>query len=138
MVIKLKRTLLIVALILAITVSFSIYILVVSEGVQTEKNQGSSGVTNMKAIINENRNMDVLVSIDISDGLTEIEAKIIAELTFIQVMEQNVMHQLDTLTFNETQITANYIWGYDENDMGHVFSMDLDLTTLQITVSHCF
>ena len=138
MVIKLKRTLLIVALILAITVSVSIYILVVSEGVQAENNQGSSGVTNMKAVINEKRNMDVLVSIDISDGLTEIEAKIIAELTFIQVMEQNVMHQLDTLTFNETQITANYIWGYDENDMGHVFSMDLDLTTLQITVSHCF
>ena len=126
------------ALILAITVSFSIYILVVSEGVQAENNQGSSGVTNMKAVINEKRNMDVLVSIDISDGLTEIEAKIIAELTFIQVMEQNVMHQLDNLTFNETQITANYIWGYDENDMGHVFSMDLDLTTLQITVSHCF
>ena len=138
MVIKLKRTLLIVALILAITVSFSIYILVASEGVQAENNQGSSGVTNMKAVINEKRNMDVLVSIDISDGLTEIEAKIIAELTFIQVMEQNVMHQLDTLTFNETQITANYIWGYDENDMGHVFSMDVDLTTLQITVSHCF
>ncbi len=138
MVIKLKRTLLIVAVILAITVSFSIYILVASEGVQVENNQGSSGVTNMKAVINEKRNMDVLVSIDISDGLTEIEAKIIAELTFIQVMEQNVMHQLDTLTFNETQITANYIWGYDENDMGHVFSMDLDLTTLQITVSHCF
>ncbi len=138
MVIKLKRTLLIMALILAITVSFSIYILVVSKGVQAENNQGSSGVTNMKAVINEKRNLDVLVSIDISDGLTEIEAKIIAELTFIQVMEQNVMHQLDTLTFNETQITANYIWGYDENDMGHVFSMDLDLTTLQITVSHCF
>ena len=126
------------ALILAITVSFSIYILVVSEGVQAENNQGSSGVTNMKAVINEKRNMDVLVSIDISDGLTEIEAKIIAELTFIQVMEQNVMHQLDTLTFNDTQITANYIWGYDENDMGHVFSMDVDLTTLRITVSHCF
>ena len=138
MVIKLKRTLLIVSFILAITVSFSIYILVASEGVQVENNKGSSGVTNMKAVINEKRNMDVLVSIEISDGLTEIEAKIIAELTFIQVMEQNVMHKLDTLTFNETQIIANYIWGYDENDMGHVFSMDLDLTTLQITVSHCF
>jgi len=121
-----------------ITVSFSIYILVASEGVRAENNQGSSGVTNMRAIVNEKRNVDVLMSIDISDGLTEVEAKLIAELTFIQVMEQNVMHQLDTLTFNDMQITANYIWGYDENDMGHIFSMDADFTTLQITVSHCF
>jgi hypothetical protein len=121
-----------------IAVSFSIYILVASEGVKIENNQGSSGVTNMRAIVNEKKNVDVLMSIDISDGLTEVEAKLIAELTFIQVMEQNVMHQLDTLTFNDTQITAHYIWGYDENDMGHIFSMDIDLTTLQITVSHCF
>ncbi len=138
MVIKLKRTLLIVALIVVIAVSFSIYVLTTSEGVVAEKNQGSSSVTNMRANVNEMRNVDVLVSIDISDGLTEVEANLIAELTFIQVMEQNVMHQLDTLTFNDTQITANYIWGYDENDMGHVFSMDVDLTTLRITVSHCF
>jgi hypothetical protein len=138
MVIKLKRTLLIVALIVVIAVSFSIYVLTASEGVVAEKNQGFSSVTNMRANVNEMRNVDVLVSIDISDGLTEVEAKLIAELTFIQVMEQNVMHQLDTLTFNDTQITANYIWGYDENDMGHVFSMDVDLTTLRITVSHCF
>ena len=138
MVIKLKRILLIVALMIVIAVSFSIYALATSEGVGAEKNQGSSGVTNMRAVVNEMRNVDVLVHIDISDGLTEVEAKLIAELTFIQVMEQNVMHQLDTLTFNDTQITANYIWCYDENDMGHVFSMDVDLTTLQITVSHCF
>jgi len=121
-----------------IAVSFSIYVLTASEGVVAEKNQESSDLTNMRAVVNEKRNVDVLVSIDISEGLTEVEAKLIAELTFIQVMEQNVMHQLDTLTFNDTQITANYIWGYDENDMGHVFSMDVDLTTLRITVSHCF
>ena len=138
MVIRMKRTWLSVVLMVIIAVSFSIYILVASECLRAEKNQGSSGVTNMRAVVNEKRNVDVLMHIDISDGLTKVEAKLIAELTFIQVMEQNVMHQLDTLTFNDTQITANYNWGYDENDMGHVFSMDVDLTTLRITVSHCF
>jgi hypothetical protein len=138
-VIKLKKILLIVALIIVIAFSFKIYALATSEGVWTKKDQEEpSDVINFKVAVNGKRSVDVPMHIDISDGLTEVEAKLIAELTFIQVMGQNVIHQLDTLTFNHTQITANYIWGYDENDMGHVFSMDVDLTTLRITVSHCF
>ena len=127
------------ALIVVIVVSFSIYALATSEGICPEKNQEEpSDVINFKAFVNGMRNVDVLVHIDINDGLTEVEAKLIAEATFIQVMGQNVIRQLDTLTFNDTQITANYIWGYDENHMGHVFDMDADLTTLWITVEHCF
>ena len=59
---------------LVITVSFSIYLLTASEGVWAEKNQESSDVTNFRAVVNEMRNVDVLVPIDISDCLTEVEA----------------------------------------------------------------
>jgi len=122
-----------------IVVSFSIYALATSEGARAENNQEApSGMTNFQTVVNGMRNMDVLVYVDISDGLTKVEAKQIAEATFIQVMGQNVMRQLDTLTINDSQIKAHYFWGCDENDMGHVFFMDVDLTTLQITVSHCF
>ena len=96
-----------------------------------------SDVTKFTAVVNEMRSVDVLVHVDISNGLTEEDAELIAEATFIEVMGERVLHQLDTLTFNDTQIKAHYTWGVDENDMGHVFDMTADLTKLLITVAHC-
>ena len=136
---RLRKKLLVVALMVAIAVSFAAYAWATYEGARTEKNQEApSDVTKFKAVVNGMRDVDVLVHVDISDGLTTEEAELIAEATFIQVMGENVTHQLDTLTFNDTQIKAHYTWGYGENDIGHVFYMNTDLTTLQITVSHCF
>ena len=135
---RLKRTFLVGALVLVIAVSFSIYALAASKGAWPVTNQeGSSGMITFTAVVNEMRTVDVLVHVDISDGLTEEEASQIAEATFIQVMGQTVMRELDTLTLSDTHITAHYFWGYDETDVGHVFHMDATLTTLQITVSHC-
>jgi hypothetical protein len=99
-----------------------------------------SEVTTFKTVINEMWDVDVIVDIDICNGVTRGEAEAIAEATFIEVMAKSwgeVMHRLDTLTYNDTQITAHYTWGLDESDMGHVFDMTADLTTLLITVTHC-
>ena len=128
------------ALMVAIAISIAAYAWAASdEGARAEKNQEApSDVTKFKAVVNGMRSVDVFVCVDISDGLAEEEAELIAEATFIQVMGENVTHRLDTLTFDNAQIKAHYIWGHDENDMGHVFYMTADLTTLQITVSHCF
>ncbi|UCH01391.1 MAG: hypothetical protein JSV20_05790 [Candidatus Bathyarchaeota archaeon] len=134
-----KRTLLITTLMVIIVFSFTAYTLATFEGVRHENDrEGSSGATNFKAVVNGMRSVNVLVHVDLSDGLTKEEAKQITDATFTQVMGQNVMRQLESLTINAAQITAHYVWGYDENDMGHVFYMDVDLTSLQITVSHCF
>jgi hypothetical protein len=84
--------------------------------------------------------VDVVADVDICNDLTREEAEEIAEATFIEVMGKSwgeVMHRLDTLTCNDTEITAHYTWGLDESDMGHVFDMTADLTTLLITVTHC-
>lgn len=137
---KLRKKLLVVALMVAIAVSFIAYTWATrDEGARAEKNQETpSDVTKFKAVVNGMSSVDVLVYVDISDGLTKKEAELIAGTTFIQVMGEEVTHQLDTLTFDDTQIKAHYTWGHDENDMGHIFDMTADLTTLQITVSHCF
>ena len=136
---KLRKTLLVVALMVAIALSFGAYAWAAYEGARAEKNQEApSDAISFKAVVNGMRSVDVFVYVDISDGLTEKEAELIAEATFIQVMGEEVTHRLDTLTFDDTQIEAHYTWGHDENDMGHVFDMTADLTTLQITVSHCF
>jgi hypothetical protein len=80
---------------------------------------------------------ELTVQIDVNDGLTEEEATCIAEAAFIQTMGEIVMRRLDILTFDDQQITAHYTWGYDENDMGHIFDLDADLQSLQITITHC-
>jgi len=101
-------------------------------------NPPETNALKFKAVVNEMSIVDVLVCVNISDGLTEKEAELIAGTTFILVKGEYVTHRLDTLTFDDTQIEAHYTWGYDETDMGHIFDMTADLTTLQITVSHCF
>jgi len=95
-------------------------------------------VIKLMAVVNGMRYVGVFVRVNINDGLTREEAEQIAEATFIEVMGEEVTYQLDTLTFNDTQIEAHYTWGVDESDMGHIFDMTADLTTLQITVNHCF
>ncbi len=97
-----------------------------------------SDAVKFKANVNGMREVDVFVSVDINDGLTEEEAEQIAEATFIKVMGEEVLHQLDVLTYDDTKIEAHYTWGLDENDMGHVFDMTADLTALEIAVEHCF
>ena len=95
-------------------------------------------VTKFKAVVNGMRSVDVFVCVNISDGLTEKEAELIVGTTFIQVKGDYVTHRLDTLTFDDAKIEAHYTWGVDENDMGHVFDVTADLTTLLMTVTHCF
>jgi hypothetical protein len=139
-VIRLRKKLLAVAMIIAIAVSFVAYAWAArDEGADTEKNpEPPSDVLEFKAVVNGMRSVDVFVCVNLTDGLTENEAELIVGTTFILVMGDYVTDRLDTLTFDDTQIEAHYTWGHDENDMGHVFDMTADLTTLQITVSHCF
>jgi hypothetical protein len=137
---KLRKKLLVVALMVAIAVSFVAYAWAArDEGARAEKNQETpSNVTKFETVVNGMSSVDVLVCVNISDGLTKEEAELIVGTTFILVMGDYVTHRLDTLTFDDTQIEAHYSWGHDETDIGHVFDMTADLTTLQITVSHCF
>jgi hypothetical protein len=99
-----------------------------------------SEVTTFKAVVNEMWEVDIFADVDICNGVTRAEAEQIAEATFIEVMGSSwgdVLHRREALTCNDTQITAHYTWGLDESDMGHVFDMTADLSTLRITVTHC-
>jgi hypothetical protein len=136
---RLRKRLVVVALLAAITIPFVAYAWIeIDKGEQVGKDQESpSDVTEFSATVNGMKSLDVSVCVDISDGLTEKEAELIVGTTFILVMGDHVMDQLDTLVFDDVEITAHYTWGYDENDMGHIFDITADLTTLQITVNHC-
>lgn len=137
---RLRKKLLVVAMMMAISLPLVSYAWIeIDKGVWTEKSQGApSDVTRFEAVVNGMRSMDVFVCVNMSDGLTEKEAELIAGTTFIQVKGEYVWRRLDTLTFDDTQIKAHYTWGLDETDLGHVYDMTADLTTLQITVDHCF
>ena len=137
---RLKKKLLFVVMMIAISVPLVAYAGIEKNirGAWTEKNQAPSDVTKFEVVINGMRSMDVFVCVNISDGLTEKEAELIAGTTFIQVRGEYIWRRLVTLTFDDTQIQAHYAWGCDETDLGHIYDMTADLTTLQITVDHCF
>jgi len=137
---RLRKKLLVVGMMVAIALPLVAYAWIeMDRGVWTEKNQeASSGVTKFEVVVNGMWSVDVFVCVNISDGLTEKEAELIAGTTFIHVKGEYVWRRLDTLTFDDTQIKAHYAWGYDETDLGHVYDMTANLTTLQITVDHCF
>jgi hypothetical protein len=103
--------------------------------VSSTENHVSSTI--FKVTLNGNESPDLTVQVDLSDGLTEAEAIQIAETAFIYSRGEEVLRQLDTITYNDQQIVAHYIWGYDENDMVHIFDLTADLVSLQLIISHC-
>jgi len=95
-------------------------------------------IVRFRVIVNEVQELEVLVPVNVADGLTREEAELIAEETFIQVKGAAIMRRLDSLTLDEYSIEAHYTWGLDESDMGHVFDITVDITSRLITVAHCF
>lgn len=90
-----------------------------------------------RVIVNGFRELDVLVLVNVNDGLSMKEAEQIADETFVQVMGGKVIHRLDMLTLNGNSIEAHYTWGVDERDMGHVFDIIGDIDSSSIIVTHC-
>lgn len=100
------------------------------------KTNDPSHSTTFEVILNGNEAPDLTVQVDLNNTLTEEDAKKIAEAAFIQTLGEK-LHRLDTLTYDDEHIIAHYTWGYDENDMGHIFDITADLTTLKMTINHC-
>ncbi len=92
--------------------------------------------TTFEVILNGNEASDLIVQVDLSDGLTGEEAKMISEVAFNQTLGEK-FHRLDTIMYDDEQIIVHYTWGYDENDMVHIFDITADLTNLKITIDHC-
>jgi len=88
--------------------------------------------------VNSNPIADLTVPVELSTGVTQEKAEAIAEATFVHVKGEETLFRLDDLAFTDKQITARFTWGVDENDMGHIFELTADLTSLQITINHCF
>lgn len=98
--------------------------------------QPATKPTRFIAVVNEGRKLDVVVDVDVTDGVSEEEAQEIAQTTFLTVMG-NTTHRLDSLTTEGQLIKAHFTWGVNQEDLGHIFDMTVDLTTLTIIVTHC-
>jgi len=98
--------------------------------------QPATKPTRFTAVVNEGRVLDIVVDVDISDGVSEEEAREIAETTFLTVMG-NTAHRLDSLIVEGQLIKAYFTWGVNEEDLGHIFDMAVELTSLTIIVTHC-
>lgn len=138
--IGLRKELLVIAVMASIAVSSIAYAWVARDESAQAKDNGETppGVTKFEALVNGVKSVNIFVCVNINDGVTQQEAELIAGTTFIHVKGESVWRRLETLTFDNTQIKAHYAWGLDEADLGHIFDMTADLTTLQIVVDHCF
>ncbi len=92
--------------------------------------------TTFQLILNGIEAPDLTVEVDLSDGLSEEESIKITETSFIRTMGAK-LHQIDKITYDDKQITAHYIWGYNEKDMRHIFDLEADLISLKIIINHC-
>lgn len=101
-----------------------------------ELSQPATKPTRFTAVVNEGRKLDIVVDVDVTDGVAEEEAQEIAETTFLTVMG-NTTHRLDSLITEGQLIKAHFTWGVNEEDLGHIFEMTVDLTSLTIIVTHC-
>jgi hypothetical protein len=102
-----------------------------------EDSEEPESLTTFKVSVNTNPFSDLTVPVELTSGVTKEKAELIAKSTFIQVKSENVLYRLDDLTFDRNQINARFTWGIDTNDMGHIFELTADLSTLQIAVTHC-
>ena len=93
--------------------------------------------TTFKVEVNTNPFLDLIVPVDITSDVIREKAELIANSTFIHVKGEKTLYRLDDLVFDSNQITARFTWGIDLNDMGHIFELSANLSTLQITVMHC-
>lgn len=136
---RVRKKLLAVVMMVFIVISSAAYALITADGDTPSKENGEilPPVTKFVAVVNSAYSIDIFVCVNITDGLTEEEAMLIAGTTFTQVKGEYVWRRLDTLTYDDTQIKAHYSWGLDETDLGHIYEMTADLTTLQIVVDHC-
>jgi len=94
--------------------------------------------TTFKVTVNSNPFPDLTTQVDLSFGVTREKAREIADATFIHVKGEKTLFRLDDLIFNDKQIFSRYTWGVNEEDTGHIFELEADLMTRQITVNHCF
>jgi hypothetical protein len=99
--------------------------------------QGSIPLATFAMVVNENSVADLIVPIELTESLTRQQAEKIANAAFIHVKGENTLFLLDSITFNDQEIFAHYIWGINENDMSHIFDLTADLINLQIEITHC-
>jgi hypothetical protein len=109
-----------------------------TETLKVTRSQPPTSSTTFKVKVNSNPYSDLTVPVELSTGVTQEKAELIAKATFVHVKGEETLFRLDDLSFTDKQITARFTWGVDENDMGHIFELTADLTNLQITVNHCF
>jgi hypothetical protein len=99
--------------------------------------QGSIPLTSFEMVVNEYTFLDLVVPIDLTESMTREIAEKIANAAFIHVKGENALFLLDTISFNDQEIVANFIWGVNEADMSHIFELSVDLKSLLIEVVHC-
>ncbi|MEM2906293.1 MAG: hypothetical protein QW057_00465 [Candidatus Bathyarchaeia archaeon] len=88
-------------------------------------------------VVEGERKLDVYVDVDVTDGVTGEEARLIVEATFTAMMGDTVIRRLDNLTRDGDLLKAHFTWGYSTEGLGHWFEATVDLNARNIVVTRC-
>jgi len=99
--------------------------------------QGTIPTKTFEVNVNEDTFSDLVVAADLTEPITKQLAQKIADAVFVHVKGENTLYQLNSITFNSEEVIADYVWGYNQEDLSHVFELNLDLVNLKVDVVHC-
>ncbi len=97
----------------------------------------STLTTSFIAVVNGIRRLKIEVDVDPRDGISESEARLIAEDAFTSVMGKEVLRKLNRLKLTDGLLLVHYTWGYSAEDLGHVFDATAELRSFAMLVAHC-
>jgi len=100
--------------------------------------QGTIPTATFEVNVNQDDFSDLIVAADLTEPVIRQLAQKIANAIFVHVKGENTLYQLNSMTFNNKEIIADYTWGYNQEDMSHVFELKVDLVNLKVDVVHCF
>lgn len=99
--------------------------------------KGTIPTVTFEVNVNQNAFPDFIVAADLTNPVTKELAQKIADAVFVHVKGENTLYQLNSITFSNKEIIADYNWGYNQEDMSHVFELNLDLVNHKVDVIHC-
>jgi len=99
--------------------------------------QGTIPTALFEINVNNNDFSDLVVAVDFTQLITKETAKRIADAVFVHVKGENTLLQLNSISFNENEIVADYTWGYNQEDMNHTFELNVDIQNQTVEVIHC-
>lgn len=80
----------------------------------------------------------IVVNVDLTDGMNQDEAILVANTLFDKALAQTVLHQFKSAEVDDLGVwKVELTWGYSTEDLGHWFEAGIDPFNQTIVYNRC-